>query len=70
VHLGDGGGGQWLVLDEAKTSESGRPSSSVRTCSTTGHGSGLTWSRHHLNSATSSGGKMPSPEATIWPSLM
>ena len=55
---------------EAKTLESGPPSSSVRTRSTTGHGSGVTWSRHHLNSATSSGGNTPSPEAMIWPSLM
>ena len=30
----------------------------------------VTWSRHHLNSATSSDGKMPSPEETIWPSLI
>ena len=55
---------------EAKTEEMGPPSSSVSTRSTTGHGSAGTWSRHHLNSATSSGGKIPSPEAMIWPSLM
>ena len=55
---------------EAKAEERGPPSSSVSTCSTTGHGSGVTWSRHHLNSATSSGGKTPSPDAMIWPSLM
>ena len=48
----------------------GCPSSSVSTRPMTGHGSAGTWSRHHLNSATSSGGKMPSPEAMIWPSLM
>ncbi len=55
---------------EAKTRSRGPPSSSTSTRSMTGHGSGATWSRHHLNSATSSAGKMPSPEATIWPSLM
>ena len=55
---------------EANTVSSGRPSSSVSTRSTRGHGSGGTWSRHHLNSATSSGGKIPSPEEMIWPSLM
>ena len=53
-----------------KTDESGLPSSSVSTCSTTDQGSGATWSRHHLNSATSSGGKTPSPDAMIWPSFM
>ena len=55
---------------EANTEWTGPPSSSTSTRSTVAHGSAGTWSRHHLNSATSSGGKIPSPEAMIWPSLM
>ena len=37
---------------------------------TTANGSGGTWSRHFLNSVTSSSGNMPSPAEMIWPSLM
>ena len=58
------------ISTDANTEWMGRPSSSVSTRSTTRHGSAGTSSRHHLNSATSSGGKTPSPEATICPSFM
>ena len=47
-----------------------RPSSSSTTRCTTGHGSAGTWSRHFLNSVTTSSGKMPSPDERICPSLM
>ena len=56
--------------NDANTSASGRPSSDSTTSRTTGNGSGGTWSRHLRNSATSSSGKIPSPDEMIWPSLM
>ncbi|CAB4584360.1 unannotated protein [freshwater metagenome] len=43
------------------------PSTTVRT---TSNGSAGTWSRHSLNSLTSSAGNSPSPLEMIWPSLM
>ena len=70
MDLGNGRRRQWVVIDRGKDFPCGRPSSSMMTSSMTGHGSGGTWSRHHLILATSSGGKIPSPEATICPSLM
>ena len=54
----------------AKTDSSGAPSSDSTTWRTAHHGSAGTWSRHFLNSATSSSGKRPSPLEMIWPSLM
>ena len=48
----------------------GLPRSSSTTARTAEKGSGGTWSRQRLNSATSSGGKMPSPDDRICPSLM
>ncbi len=56
--------------NEAKTSSSERPSSLSTVARTSLKGSAGTWSRHFLNSSTSSSGKRPSPEEMIWPSLM
>ena len=70
VHLGDRRGGERLGVEAAKISSSGAPSSSSTTARTTANGSAGTWSRQRLNSLTSSGGNMPSPEERIWPSLM
>jgi hypothetical protein len=55
---------------QRNTASSGRPRSSSITWRTTVNGSAGTWSRQRLNSSTSSDGKMPSPDDTIWPSLM
>ena len=55
---------------EANTSASGRPRSSSTTVRTLVKVSGGTRSRQCLNSSTSSGGKIPSPELMIWASLM
>ena len=72
MDLGDGRGGQGIDGRWRRTPRaSGRPSSSSRSpARRRARVRADTWSRHHLNSATSSGGKIPSPEATIWPSLM
>jgi hypothetical protein len=55
---------------QRNTASMGRPRSASITSRTTRNGSARTWSRQRLNSPTSSGGKMPSPELMIWPSLM
>ena len=54
----------------ANTACSGRPSSDSITWRTWSQGSGGTWSRHFLNSVTSSSGNRPSPLEMICPSLM
>jgi hypothetical protein len=59
-----------VELKETNTSPIGRPSSLSTVRRTTEKGSGGTWSRSSWNSATSSSGKMPSPDERIWPSLM
>ena len=50
---------------QRNTSSSGRPRSASMTSRTTRNGSAGTRSRHSLNSATSSAGKIPSPELMI-----
>ena len=71
VDLGDRGGGERrLTSNEANTSSSGRPRSASTVARTSSNGSAGTWSRHRLNSSTSSGGNRPSPDEMIWPSLM
>ena len=56
--------------NETKTSSRRRPRSSSTVRRTSSNDSAGTWSRQRLNSPTSSGGKMPSPDEMIWPSLM
>ena len=53
-----------------KTASSGWLSSSSMTRRTESNDSARTWSRHNLNSPTSSAGNRPSPLEMIWPSLM
>ena len=59
-----------LRSTQRNLSSSGRPRSLSITWRTTRNGSAGTWSRHSLNSFTSSAGKMPSPAEMICPSLM
>ena len=51
--------------NEAKTSSRVRPSSLSTVARTSLNGSAGTWSRHFLNSSTSSSGNSPSPEEMI-----
>ena len=55
---------------EANTSSRRAPRSASTTTRTVSNGSAGTWSRHFLNSFTSSAGNRPSPLEMIWPSLM
>ncbi len=55
--------------NQSKSSSSDPPRSTSITARTSSKGSGGTWSRSSLNSATSSSGKRPSPPETIWPSF-
>ena len=70
VDLGDRGGGDRGPSNSAKTSSSGRPNSASTMRRTV-----VERLRRHpvaqqANSPTSSGGKIPSPDERIWPSLM
>ena len=56
--------------NDSKMSSSRAPRSSSTVRRTTSKGSAGTWSRHFLNSSTSSAGNRPSPDEMIWPSLM
>ena len=59
-----------VVSKRANTSSIGLPSSASTTARMSSQVSGGTWSRHFLDSATSSSGNRPSPLEMIWPSLM
>ena len=56
--------------NQENTSSRGFPRSSSTTRRTESNDSAGTWSRHNLNSLTSSAGNRPSPLEMIWPSLM
>ncbi len=56
--------------NDSNTSSRRDPRSSSTVRRTSSNVSAGTWSRHFLNSSTSSGGNSPSPDEMIWPSLM